>query len=228
MLARTSLIKPILDVNPQFEQVYKTLLAHDRYASFSYNNCMQYKLEDTHCVVRSDPATGKRTTDLMIFPFTVTMPSTNVFGTLHGGMLMTLIDMCTSFHIAERLLPNMPGHVSVNLSSSFITAAKKDDRVIAVCRVDKLGKRLAYTSVDFLLDAPSPTIAAMTTSSTRRHSSLDEGYGGSVSPCGQPNSAPTPAATDLEVVEGMLREYTSVAKGKHVKSIMSQVNLGHL
>jgi uncharacterized protein (TIGR00369 family) len=211
MLSRSTLFKPILEVNPKFEKVFHFLISHDRHARFSFKDCFQYNLEDTRCVVRpgshhaAAAGGGGSVTELLLFPFTVTMATTNVFGTLHGGMLMTMVDMCTSFHIAERLLPAMPGHVSVNLSTSFITAAKKDDRVIAVCRVDKLGKKLAYTSVDFLLDTHvAPRSAADAAS-----------------------PLVTPSATDDDV-KRILSEYTIAAQGKHVKSIMTSVTLGHM
>lgn len=224
MLSRSPLFKPILEVNPAFEKVYNILITHDKHARFSYQHCFQYNLHDTRCVTRAatsaaaahhhhhqgDAAVAKTpTTELLLFPFTVTMATTNVFGTLHGGMLMTLVDMCTSFHIGERLLPAMPGHVSVNLSTSFITAAKKDDRVIAVCRVDKLGKRLAYTSVDFLLDTPPVVPHRPHTAPT---APIDT------------SSIITPALD--EDIQRILSEYTVVAKGKHVKSIMANFNLG--
>jgi uncharacterized protein (TIGR00369 family) len=228
MLKRTPLIKPLLDVNPKFEVVYKTLLSHDRYAAFSYNTCMKYRLEDTRCVVRKDDVTGKDVSDLLLFPFTVTMASTNVFGTLHGGMLMTLVDVCTSFHIAERLLPNMPGHVSINLSTSFITAAKKDDRVVAVCRVDKLGKRIAYTSVDFLLDSSGPNGKALSSSSHVDISHHHTGKKTAEVGANPTNDVAKTQQTDLDVVDSIFREYTTVATGKHVKSIMSHITLGHM
>lgn len=225
MLKRSPVFKPILQVNPHFAKVYNALMTHDRYAAFAYNGVLSYKLEDTRCVVGSDKPGGPLVTQLLLFPFQVTMPSTNVFGTLHGGMLMTMVDMCTSFHIAERLLPGFPGHVSVNLSTNFITAAKRDDRVVAACRVDKMGKRLVYTSIDFYLDsAPNTTRlnSPITTTTTTVAATTSES-GSSSGTTAADASTTTPS--DLDVANSILSEYTTVAKGKHVKSILHKINL---
>lgn len=195
LVKRSSLIKPILDINPAFATVYTAIVAHDRFSKFAYEGCLKYNVHNTHCVMKKDPRGGKDVTHLMLFPFTVTMASSNVFGTLHGGMLMTLVDMCTSFHIAEQLLPQKYGHVSVNLSTNFLTAAQKDAPLVAVTRVEKLGSRLVYTSVDILLDLPNAATVG------RTHPDTADG------------------------VEAMLREYTVVANGKHVKSILKKVEL---
>lgn len=199
LLRRSPLLLPIHQHNPDYRSVHHFLFQHDRFCNFAFQK-LQYDYFDTHCLVKRDPTTGKDVTQLMLFPFRVTLPTTNVFGTLHGGMLMTMVDLCTSLHIGERLLPAKPGHVSVNLSTNFITAAQQEDTLVAVTRIDKIGKRLAYTSVDFLLD------------NKRRGSSS--------------SSSSSSSVDTVEAVEEMLqKDYVTIAQGKHVKSIITKIDL---
>ena len=138
---------------------------------------------------------GRNVSALMLFPFTVESGATNVFGTTHGGMLMTLLDMFTSLHICERLLPETNGHVSVNLNMNFVAAAKKGDKLVGVTRVDKQGKRLVYTTADFFLDVPHPV------------------------------GAPTHSVSTMDELNAMINEYPRIASGSHVKSILANVRL---
>lgn len=195
MLRRSALFRPSIEVNPKWEHVCQVLLAHDRFANFSMDHVLKFDPTAVRTVLHKDPSSGVEKSALMLFPFTVESGATNVFGTTHGGLLMTLLDMFSSLHICERLLPGTNGHVSVNLNMNFIAAAKKGDKVVGVTKVGKQGKRLVYTDVDFLLDVPEPV--------------------------GAPGKSPT----TLRELEEMLKEYPRIASGSHVKSILSNVHL---
>mgnify|MGYP001563460822 FL=1 len=95
--------------------------------------------------------------------------ATNIFGTMHGGVLLTLTDILTSMHMmhdsvqpesvsvgdgcrASRhpaTLTSLPLHVSVSLSTKFVAAVPEASSVIAVTELSKVGKRLIYSNVEF-------------------------------------------------------------------------------
>jgi len=71
---------------------------------------------------------------------------TNAFGTLHGGMTATLVDVVGTLALLTRD-SGRPG-VSVEISTSYVAAVKEGDSVRCVGRVTKHGRRLGFTQVD--------------------------------------------------------------------------------
>lgn len=91
---------------------------------------------------------------LMAFPLVVTEGSSNVFGTMHGGMTATLVDIVTSCHLAEYLYPSPLAHVTSTLSTQYVAAAKKGAPLVAISQISKAGKRLASVSLQ-IIEEPS-------------------------------------------------------------------------
>ncbi|CAG8437296.1 3435_t:CDS:2 [Ambispora gerdemannii] len=65
---------------------------------------------------------------------------------LHGGLIATLIDIGGSLAIASKGIYNTG--VSTDINVSFINAAKLNDVLTIEGKCEKLGKNLAFTSVD--------------------------------------------------------------------------------
>ena len=86
----------------------------------------------------------------MAFPFVVTPGASNIFGTMHGGMTATLVDIVTSCHLAEYLTPSVLAHVTSTLSTQYVSAGKQGAPLVAVSTVNKAGKRLASTTLTII------------------------------------------------------------------------------
>ena len=76
----------------------------------------------------------------------VTKEVSNFFNTLHGGATSTLIDVVGTMAILSKD-PLKPG-VSVELNASFISAAQLGTNITIEGKLLKMGRKLAYTSVD--------------------------------------------------------------------------------
>jgi acyl-coenzyme A thioesterase 13 len=70
----------------------------------------------------------------------------NAYGTLHGGAAATLVDVLGTAALLTRD-PLRPG-VSVELSTTYVSAAKVGARLHIVGRVLRAGKRLGFTAVE--------------------------------------------------------------------------------
>ncbi len=69
-------------------------------------------------------------------------------GTLHGGFIATLVDSLTT--IAVMTTPvGVPG-VSVDLSVSYLKAAKIGEKITMDAEVTKVGKTLAFTTASLV------------------------------------------------------------------------------
>ncbi|KAI8805793.1 HotDog domain-containing protein [Cladochytrium replicatum] len=80
------------------------------------------------------------------FEFQVKPEYTNVYGTLHGGVIGSLIDICSGG--AVMALINAPFGVtsqSLDMNMSFIAAAKEGDVVRIESVILKSGKSVAFT-----------------------------------------------------------------------------------
>ncbi|EDV39892.1 uncharacterized protein Dana_GF24238, isoform B [Drosophila ananassae] len=65
----------------------------------------------------------------------------NLYKFLHGGYIVTLVDMITTYALMSK--PCHPG-VSVDLSVNFLNGAKLGDDVIIEASLSKVGKYLAF------------------------------------------------------------------------------------
>jgi uncharacterized protein (TIGR00369 family) len=86
---------------------------------------------------------------------------TNSLGTVHGGVIMSLLDvaLCTA---ARTLHPESQGVITINLSTSFIGAGS-GERLIAEARVLKDGKSLSFVEGEAKNDDGSLVAKAVAT-----------------------------------------------------------------
>lgn len=70
----------------------------------------------------------------------------NAYGTLHGGATSTIVDVVGTLALLTRD-PTRAG-VSVELSTSFLSAAKVGSRIRCIGKVSKAGRRLGFTTVE--------------------------------------------------------------------------------
>ncbi|CAD2220925.1 hypothetical protein AGDE_08057 [Angomonas deanei] len=94
------------------------------------------------------------------FPFLCLVPVTvteevcdDGFMTL--GAMNALMDMVTSFHIMMAAFPEKPGHVSVTIQTNQLAPLACGDKFLVISKVDKLGGRLVFNSVQYI--APTVT-----------------------------------------------------------------------
>ncbi|KAF2462594.1 Thioesterase/thiol ester dehydrase-isomerase [Lindgomyces ingoldianus] len=78
--------------------------------------------------------------------FSLTIPSTlcNMSGTLHGGAVALIFDICTSVSISAVARPGFwdAGHVSRTLNCTYLRPAKEGETVLVESEVVHLGKRM--------------------------------------------------------------------------------------
>ncbi|EDQ90056.1 uncharacterized protein MONBRDRAFT_16317, partial [Monosiga brevicollis MX1] len=86
--------------------------------------------------------------DKVCVTVTVTKGLLNSYGMLHGGATMTIIDIVGTLALLSRDV-NKAG-VSVEVNTSFISAAREGEQLIAEGRVLRLGRKLGYTQVDII------------------------------------------------------------------------------
>ncbi|ORZ29335.1 HotDog domain-containing protein [Catenaria anguillulae PL171] len=67
----------------------------------------------------------------------------NTWGTLHGGMIATLVDVITSIAICEAGHPTTG--MSVELSASYVKAAPNGSTIVVVAEVERIGGNLAFS-----------------------------------------------------------------------------------
>lgn len=67
---------------------------------------------------------------------------TNIYGTLHGGYIATLVDIITSLALLAH--PRQGKGVSVNLNVSYLKPAKKGEHIVIEGITTKAGRTLGY------------------------------------------------------------------------------------
>ncbi|NWX04515.1 ACO13 thioesterase, partial [Caloenas nicobarica] len=82
---------------------------------------------------------------------------TNRFGTLHGGLTATLVDVVstTALIYTERAAPG----VSVDMNITYTSAAKIGEEILITAQILKQGRNLAFASVDLTNKASGKLIA---------------------------------------------------------------------
>lgn len=83
---------------------------------------------------------------------------TNNYGTLHGGVIATLVDVVGTIALLGRD-PRRAG-VSIEMNQTFMSAARPGDRIVALGSVLKYGGRLGFTHVDLRRDSASGLLLA--------------------------------------------------------------------
>ncbi|GAA4042694.1 PaaI family thioesterase [Parerythrobacter jejuensis] len=69
----------------------------------------------------------------------------NYLDIAHGGVLTTFADVGLSYQVHASETPRL-AVVTNTLTTNFLAGAKLGDWLVAECRVDRIGKRIAYTS----------------------------------------------------------------------------------
>ena len=69
----------------------------------------------------------------------------NAYGTLHGGAISTLVDVFGTLALLS--VDPTRGGVSVEMNTSFMSAAKEGERVVVEGTVLKYGRRMGFTEV---------------------------------------------------------------------------------
>ncbi|NXU91777.1 ACO13 thioesterase, partial [Xiphorhynchus elegans] len=82
---------------------------------------------------------------------------TNRFGTLHGGLTATLVDVVSTAALlyTERAAPG----VSVDMNITYTSAAKIGEEVLITAQILKQGRNLAFATVDLTNKATGKLIA---------------------------------------------------------------------
>ncbi|XP_077446409.1 acyl-coenzyme A thioesterase 13 [Stigmatopora argus] len=82
---------------------------------------------------------------------------TNGYGTLHGGLTATLVDVISTMALmnTERGAPG----VSVDMNITYMNAAKMGEDVLITAQVLKQGRTLAFSTVDLTSKASGKMIA---------------------------------------------------------------------
>jgi acyl-coenzyme A thioesterase 13 len=82
----------------------------------------------------------------------------NIAGTLHGGAIATLVDNAGTVAIISADERSRPG-VTTDLNVSYFAAASDGSAVIAEATVLKVGRTLAFVSVDVRREADGVLVA---------------------------------------------------------------------
>ena len=77
----------------------------------------------------------------------VTPPVQNLGGNLHGGAIATLVDDAGTIAIMTADRDNRPG-VTTDLNVTYFTAGRAGEPIVVDAEVLKVGKTMAYVSVD--------------------------------------------------------------------------------
>ncbi|KAF2142020.1 uncharacterized protein K452DRAFT_249793 [Aplosporella prunicola CBS 121167] len=96
-----------------------------------------------------DPKSTDKTAPIgaAVFELLVTPELCNTRGTIHGGCVATLFDMCTSMALNAATRPGFwdKGHVSRNLNCSYLKPIFAGQRMRIECEATALGKRNGMT-----------------------------------------------------------------------------------
>ncbi|KAH9597618.1 Thioesterase domain [Trypanosoma melophagium] len=154
---------PVLQVFPKYPSLYSLVKSIDKHGTKLMNDQLGLQPQDALVFMKTIPLSPITSTDTatvplsghifplaMAWPFTITKETTDGNGILAHGALLTLVDMFTSLHLMVARLPQFVGHVSVSLQCNTVQSMREGESIVAVTRVDKMGKRLLFSSVEFL------------------------------------------------------------------------------
>lgn len=78
----------------------------------------------------------------MVAEMVIEQKHTNTHGTLHGGCIATIIDVCSSIALGTNSKPGMG--VSVDIYISYLNPGKLNDTIVIESDTIKLGRSLAF------------------------------------------------------------------------------------
>ena len=96
---------------------------------------------------RAGPYWLKPEQDFVIVGLRIDSQHINYVDVAHGGVLSTLADVAMSFQVHASETPRL-NVVTNSLTCNFLAGAKLGDWIEARARIDRIGKRTAYTSGD--------------------------------------------------------------------------------
>lgn len=92
-----------------------------------------------HChLIKGEP-------NYVMLGYKVPLEHTNPYGTLHGGMSATLVDIVSSMAIVDHQEESLGKlGVSVDMNISYLNGAKAGEQLLIEGRASKIGKTLAF------------------------------------------------------------------------------------
>ena len=128
----TKKVKQILEIFQKSKSSLKT---------WDHDFIHKLELIETPHKLILDPATD------ILFKLYVDDLFCNLYGTMHGGAMTTLIDTTTTLGISG-LDKTHRMNVSVELSTYYQNPVKKHQNIYILNRINKIGKTLAYANGD--------------------------------------------------------------------------------
>ena len=110
-----------------------------------------YKIKNNECVGVTDKPCSIVGTIIFKFP-DVSDYFKNPMGKVHGGAMATWVDCVTSMGILALDKKERLTHVSVNLAVDYVSGASIGDDLYFKVDVTKVGRSLAFTRCDILLE----------------------------------------------------------------------------
>lgn len=204
MLKRQALWVPAVKHNPAFVDYFHRFLVGNPITSLSVA-ALRIKPEEIQVALEPNSRRpGTMVTSMMAFPATIDASACDTALLANGeqrqqlsfGLATAVCDSCNSFHVMERLIPQMTPHVSVNIQSQCIAPLRAGDAVVVVSTIEKMGKRLVYCKSEFLVEKPSSAVTAAMIKAEAELSTIAE-------------------------LQASLMQYDKAISGTHVKSILS-------
>lgn len=88
----------------------------------------------------------------------------NVYGAVHGGVTLTLLDVAGGVQVYLRARPARMA--TINLATQFLELVPETP-VVAIGRIDRLGRRVAHTTIDLRAANGDGTLLATAVGSYR-------------------------------------------------------------
>lgn len=94
----------------------------------------------------------------ILFKYKVHKESLNYWGAMHGGAISTLIDIASTIAITA-LDKNHRKNISIELSTNFLSPASPESDIYVLCKISKIGKNIAFSTIDLFDSQNLKTIA---------------------------------------------------------------------
>ncbi len=94
----------------------------------------------------------------VLFRYIVHKDSLNYWGAMHGGAISTLIDIASTIAITG-LDKNHRKNISIELSTNFLAPASPESDIFVLCKISKIGKNVAFSTIDLYDTKNLKTIA---------------------------------------------------------------------
>lgn len=92
------------------------------------------------------------------FRYHVHKETLNYWGAMHGGAISTLIDIASTIAITALDRTNRK-NISIELSTNFLAPVTPDKDVFVLCKISKIGKTVAFSTVELIETDHLKTIA---------------------------------------------------------------------